>query len=87
MIVQAYWVECFEARVAVVRLEKPHLSTTDARMMVLKEACVVLNWKEKDLRNRMYSFRLPLTECIIDTHVGQSGAVTKKSKIQAVGPA
>ncbi|KAI2991445.1 hypothetical protein CBS147344_1588 [Aspergillus niger] len=57
MIVQAYWIECFEARVAVVRLEKPHLSTTDARMMVLKEACVVLNWKEKDLRNRMAIWR------------------------------
>ncbi|OJJ75247.1 hypothetical protein ASPBRDRAFT_173059 [Aspergillus brasiliensis CBS 101740] len=57
MIVQAYWVECFEARVAVVRLEKPHLSATDARMMVLKEACVVLNWKEKDLRNRMAIWR------------------------------
>ncbi|GAQ33213.1 SET domain protein [Aspergillus niger] len=57
MIVQAYWVECFEARVAVIRLEKPQLSMTDARMMVMKEACVVLNWKEKDLRNRMAIWR------------------------------
>ncbi|GKZ47209.1 hypothetical protein AbraIFM66951_010560 [Aspergillus brasiliensis] len=57
IIVQAYWVECFEARVAVIRLEKPHLSVTDARMIVLKEACGVLNWKEKDLRNRMAIWR------------------------------
>ncbi|GFN15319.1 SET domain-containing protein [Aspergillus tubingensis] len=57
MIVQAYWVECFEARVAVIRLEKPQSSMTDARMMALKEACVVLNWKEKDLRNRMAIWR------------------------------
>ncbi|GAT27579.1 SET domain protein [Aspergillus luchuensis] len=57
MIVQAYWVECFEARVAVIRLEKPQLSITDARMMALKEACMVLDWKEKDLRNRMAIWR------------------------------
>ncbi|KAL2814693.1 SET domain protein [Aspergillus cavernicola] len=57
MIVQAYWIECFEARVAAIRLEKPSLSTTDARMMALKEACVVLDWKEKDLRNRMAIWR------------------------------
>ncbi|PYI09260.1 SET domain protein [Aspergillus sclerotiicarbonarius CBS 121057] len=57
MIFQAYWIECFEARVAVIRLEKPSLLTTDARMMVLKEACVVLGWKEKDLRNRMAIWR------------------------------
>jgi hypothetical protein len=55
MVVQAYWIECYEARIAVIRLENPHLSSTEARMTALKEACAVLNWKEKDLRNRMYS--------------------------------
>lgn len=53
MIVQAYWIECYQARIAVIRLEKPHLSTTEARMVALKEACATLNWKEKDLRNRV----------------------------------
>lgn len=54
MIVQAYWIECYEARIAVIRLENPRYSSTEARMVALKEACAVLNWKEKDLRNRMY---------------------------------
>jgi hypothetical protein len=57
MIVQAYWIECYEARIAVIRLENPHLSSTEARMTALKEACAVLNWKEKDLRNRMAIWR------------------------------
>ncbi|KAL3459095.1 hypothetical protein BJX64DRAFT_265275 [Aspergillus heterothallicus] len=57
MIVQAYWVECFEARTAVVQFEKPALSKTEARVTALKEACVALGWKEKDLRNRMAIWR------------------------------
>ncbi|RAL07351.1 SET domain-containing protein [Aspergillus homomorphus CBS 101889] len=57
MIVQTYWVECFEARVAVMLCENEELSTTEARMMVLKEACIILKWKEKDLRNRMAIWR------------------------------
>lgn len=56
MIVQAFWVECFEARTAVLRYEKPILSKTEARMVAIREACVILNWKEKDLRNRMYVY-------------------------------
>ncbi|KAH3403446.1 hypothetical protein KXV40_003605 [Aspergillus fumigatus] len=57
MIVQAYWIECYEARIAVIRLENPHLSSTEARVTALKEACAVLSWKEKDLRNRMAIWR------------------------------
>ncbi|OJJ88953.1 uncharacterized protein ASPGLDRAFT_138998 [Aspergillus glaucus CBS 516.65] len=57
MIVQAYWIECYEARIAVIRLENPNYSSTEARMTALKEACAVLNWKEKDLRNRMAIWR------------------------------
>ncbi|KNG86189.1 SET domain protein [Aspergillus nomiae NRRL 13137] len=53
MIVQAYWIECYEARIAVLRLENPNLSAMEIRMMGLREACAVLNWKEKDLRNRI----------------------------------
>ena len=56
MIVQAYWIECYEARLAVIRLENPHYSSTEVRMAALKEACAVLKWKEKDLRNRMFVF-------------------------------
>ncbi|KAL4936218.1 hypothetical protein BDV06DRAFT_228108 [Aspergillus oleicola] len=57
MIVQAFWVECFEARTAVLRYEKPILSKTESRMIAIREACVFLNWKEKDLRNRMAIWR------------------------------
>ncbi|KAL4985941.1 hypothetical protein BDW68DRAFT_198348 [Aspergillus falconensis] len=57
MIVQAFWVESFEARTAVLQYEKPILSKTEARMIAVREACVVLNWKEKDLRNRMAVWR------------------------------
>jgi hypothetical protein len=57
MIVQAFWVESFEARTAVLQYEKPILSRTEARMVAIREACVVLNWKEKDLRNRMAIWR------------------------------
>lgn len=38
----------------MLRYEKPILSKTEARMIAVREACVVLGWKEKDLRNRMY---------------------------------
>ncbi|KAL4979520.1 hypothetical protein BDW66DRAFT_168598 [Aspergillus desertorum] len=57
MVVQAFWVESFEARTAVLQYEKPILSRTEARMIAIREACVVLNWKEKDLRNRMAIWR------------------------------
>ncbi|GAB1191791.1 hypothetical protein APSETT444_000974 [Aspergillus pseudonomiae] len=57
MIVQAYWIECYEARIAVLRLENPNLSAMEIRMMGLREACAVLNWKEKDLRNRIAIWR------------------------------
>ncbi|KAL4946931.1 hypothetical protein BDW69DRAFT_190725, partial [Aspergillus filifer] len=57
MVVQAFWVECFEARTAVLRYEKPILSKTESRMIAIREACVVLGWKEKDLRNRMAIWR------------------------------
>jgi hypothetical protein len=53
MIVQAYWIECYEKRISVIGQENPHLPPTEIRMMALREACAVLNWKEKDLRNRM----------------------------------
>ncbi|OQD79916.1 hypothetical protein PENANT_c042G05096 [Penicillium antarcticum] len=53
MIVQAYWVECYEARIASIRLEYPSYTNAEARMAALKEACTTLTWHEKELRNRM----------------------------------
>ncbi|KAJ9267506.1 hypothetical protein DTO212C5_5982 [Paecilomyces variotii] len=57
MIAQAYWVECYEARIAAVRTENEGYSATDAHMAVLAEACAALGWKEKDLRNRLAIWR------------------------------
>ncbi|KAH8428475.1 SET domain-containing protein [Aspergillus melleus] len=57
MIVQAYWIECYEARIAVIRLQNQNLSITESRMIALKEACAVLKWKEKNLRNRIAIWR------------------------------
>ncbi|KAF3025413.1 hypothetical protein E8E15_010088 [Penicillium rubens] len=57
IIVQAYWVECYEARIASIRLECPHYTNAEARMAALKEACSTLTWHEKELRNRMAVWR------------------------------
>ncbi|KUM55967.1 hypothetical protein ACN42_g11266 [Penicillium freii] len=56
IVVQAYWVECYEARIASIRLEFPSYTNAEARMAALKEACVTLTWHEKELRNRMIGF-------------------------------
>lgn len=87
MIVQAYWIECYEARIAVIRLENPRYSSTEAKMAALKEACAVLHWKEKDLRNRMYALEQLAMPCEPETNEsGPSGVDTKRSKMQAAGP-
>ncbi|PLB33745.1 SET domain-containing protein [Aspergillus candidus] len=57
MIVQAYWVDCFEARIVAFQIEQPLLSVTEARMTVLREACAVLRLTEKELRNRLGIWR------------------------------
>lgn len=64
MVVQAYWVECYEARIASIRLEHPTFTNAEARMTTLKEACSTLGWQEKELRNRMYvAFPTHITRC------------------------
>ncbi|KLJ10672.1 hypothetical protein EMPG_13946 [Blastomyces silverae] len=57
MIVQAYWVECYEARIAALKLERPSKSATEVRMDVIREACSILQWKEKELRNKLAIWR------------------------------
>ena len=53
MIIQAYWVDCYSARIAAIQLEQPLLPSTEARMTALLEACAVLRLTEKELRNRL----------------------------------
>ncbi len=54
-IIQAHWVDCFEARVKAIGVEKPFISTIETKMFALREACTVLQWSEKELRNRLYA--------------------------------
>lgn len=53
MVVQAYWVECYEARITALTIERPGKTITEIRMEALKEACVTFRWKEKELRNKV----------------------------------
>ncbi|KAG4431638.1 hypothetical protein IFR05_012880 [Cadophora sp. M221] len=56
-IIQAHWVDCFEARVKNIGIEKPFLSSTETKMSALREACTILEWSEKELRNRLSIWR------------------------------
>lgn len=53
VVVQARWVEHFDAQVNRLLSEKAHVSPTRARMIVLAEACRDFCWTEKELRNKM----------------------------------
>ncbi|KAK0129758.1 hypothetical protein ONS96_000314 [Cadophora gregata f. sp. sojae] len=56
-IIQAHWVDCFEARVKNIGAEKSFLSSTETKMSALREACAILKWSEKELRNRLSIWR------------------------------
>ncbi|KAG9231670.1 hypothetical protein BJ875DRAFT_110849 [Amylocarpus encephaloides] len=56
-IIQAHWVDCFEARVKAIGVEQPFLSNTETKMAALREACTVLQWSEKELRNKLSIWR------------------------------
>lgn len=53
VIIQAYWVESYEARLAALREERPDMRPYEHKKMVLSEACTLFAWSEKELRNRM----------------------------------
>lgn len=53
VIVQARWVECFDARIQTLKLETPEASSTKLKMAVLKESCLDFSWSEKEMRNKM----------------------------------
>lgn len=57
VVIQAHWVDCYNARIRVIADENRQLSTTEARMTGLGEACSALGWTEKELRNRMTIWR------------------------------
>jgi hypothetical protein len=53
VIIQAHWVNCYDARLEALREERPELRPHEHKKMVLSEACALFAWSEKDLRNRM----------------------------------
>ncbi|KAF5536597.1 SET domain-containing protein [Fusarium napiforme] len=57
VIVQARWVELFDAYVECRATMNPELSLTKIRMRALAEACTDFGWTEKELRNKMAIWR------------------------------
>ncbi|KAI1632716.1 hypothetical protein F4809DRAFT_653059 [Biscogniauxia mediterranea] len=57
VIVQARWVEHFDAYVEHLRAADPSISDTKHRKMALVEACTDFAWPEKELRNKMAIWR------------------------------
>lgn len=54
VIVQAFWVQCFDDRVAELTRCLPR---EKAKKSAIAEACVDFNWTEKELRNKMGIWR------------------------------
>ncbi|KAF4555123.1 SET domain-containing protein 8 [Elsinoe fawcettii] len=57
VIVQARWVECFDARIQQLLRENLDLSLTRVKMLALKEAYEDFGWTEKEMRNKMAVWR------------------------------
>ncbi|KAG8628347.1 hypothetical protein KVT40_004220 [Elsinoe batatas] len=57
VIVQARWVECFDARIQTLLRENLDLSLTRVKMLALKEAYEDFGWSEKEMRNKMAVWR------------------------------
>ena len=53
VIIQAHWIDCYDARIAALGEERPDLRVQEHKKMVLTEACTLFSWSEKELRNRM----------------------------------
>lgn len=57
VIVQTHWVDCFEKRIAAIKLEKPQHSNMEAKVATLKEATTVLQCSNKELQNKLRIWR------------------------------
>lgn len=53
VIVQAHWIDCYNARLAALREDRAELRPQEHKKIVLTEACTSFSWSEKELRNRM----------------------------------
>ncbi|KAF2721168.1 SET domain-containing protein, partial [Polychaeton citri CBS 116435] len=54
VIVQAFWVQCFDDRVQELTILSPR---EKAKKAAISEACIDFNWSEKELRNKMAIWR------------------------------
>lgn len=52
VVVQADWMDKFDARLQVLKDEQPHLKLQEHKKIVMSEACAAFSWSEKELRNR-----------------------------------
>lgn len=87
-IVQAHWVECFDARVEAVLQREAATSRTQARKLILGEACRDFGWAEKYLRNKMSSTTPSPTKSLLvteTTFTGEYGADIARSKTLVAG--
>ena len=57
VIVQARWIEHFDAYVEFLRIMHPDISPTKCRKAALIKACTDFGWSEKELRNKMAIWR------------------------------
>jgi hypothetical protein len=57
VIVQARWIEHFDAHVELLAVTSPSMSPTKRRKAALLEACGDFGWSEKELRNKMAIWR------------------------------
>lgn len=53
VVVQAYWVDRYDERLAAIKVELPKLRAHEHKRKVLTEACESFGWSEKELRNKM----------------------------------
>lgn len=53
VIVQAHWVDCYNARSVALQEDRLDLKTYEVKKVVMTEACKLFQWSEKELRNRM----------------------------------
>lgn len=53
VMMQAHWVDCFYARIEMMKDQRPDLRPHEHKKLVMTEACSTFEWSEKDLRNRM----------------------------------
>jgi ATP-dependent RNA helicase DDX49/DBP8 len=53
VMMQAHWVDCYNARIDAMKEQRPDLRPHEHRKLVMTEACSTFEWSEKDLRNRM----------------------------------